>query len=336
VLTFISYSPTLFYLFKIKLIKLFRGARRKINITKMKKTMSILGAMIFASFIFSGCGGGSSSSKSTNDSSKVVVNTAIKEYFGYELEKQFGDDNAVFATDFENKSVRIKNVLIVNVMDNTEGKRIIKGVSYDPNEIFNGTLHYQLEKYCVANVNGKDYQLFRPSATISISLQDPHEIKVMNNSPEYTTKQAKVLKEGKLLDAKENYEYYPNLQSIVVEGTFRNLSTLTELRLEDAHIVKTPVNTTSTNNTNTPSTNATPAPTTSASIAKPSTSTNYYKIQDPDGYTNLRKEPNGSIIKKIYTSEKFEVIGTEGKFKKVKLSDGTIGYIHESRVVAIK
>lgn len=66
-----------------------------------------------------------------------------------------------------------------------------------------------------------------------------------------------------------------------------------------------------------------------------SPATVYYKIQDPDGYSNLRKEPNGAIIKKVYDNEKFEVIGTEGKFKKVKLSDGTIGYIAASRVVQI-
>jgi hypothetical protein len=61
----------------------------------------------------------------------------------------------------------------------------------------------------------------------------------------------------------------------------------------------------------------------------------YYKIQDPDGYSNLRKEPNGTIIKKVSDNEKFEVIGTEGKFKKVKLSDGTVGFISASRIVQI-
>jgi uncharacterized protein YgiM (DUF1202 family) len=53
-------------------------------------------------------------------------------------------------------------------------------------------------------------------------------------------------------------------------------------------------------------------------------------------FSNLRKEPNGDIIKKVYENEKFEVIGSEGKFKKVKLADGTIGFIHESRVVEFK
>lgn len=63
---------------------------------------------------------------------------------------------------------------------------------------------------------------------------------------------------------------------------------------------------------------------------------NLFKVQDPDGYSNLRSAPNGEIIKKVYDTETFEVIGTEGKFKKVRLSDGTVGYIHESRVIAVK
>lgn len=59
----------------------------------------------------------------------------------------------------------------------------------------------------------------------------------------------------------------------------------------------------------------------------------YYKINDPDGYSNLRKEPKGEIIKKVYDTELFEVLGEENDHKKIKLKDGTIGYIHKSRVV---
>lgn len=59
----------------------------------------------------------------------------------------------------------------------------------------------------------------------------------------------------------------------------------------------------------------------------------YYKIQDPDGYSNLRAKPDGEIVKKVFDSERFEVIETEGNYKKVKLADGTVGYIHKSRVV---
>jgi hypothetical protein len=59
----------------------------------------------------------------------------------------------------------------------------------------------------------------------------------------------------------------------------------------------------------------------------------YFTINDPDGYTNLRNRPNGEILKKVLEGEKFEVLGSEGNYKKVKLDGGVIGYIHDSRVV---
>lgn len=59
----------------------------------------------------------------------------------------------------------------------------------------------------------------------------------------------------------------------------------------------------------------------------------YYKVSDPDGYSNLRDAPNGEILQKVYENELFEVIGDEEGYKKVKLSDGTVGYIHGSRVI---
>jgi len=60
-----------------------------------------------------------------------------------------------------------------------------------------------------------------------------------------------------------------------------------------------------------------------------------YKINDPDGYSNLRDAPNstGKIIKRVLLNELFEVLGNENNWNKVKLSDGTIGFIHSSRVV---
>jgi antitoxin component YwqK of YwqJK toxin-antitoxin module len=60
-----------------------------------------------------------------------------------------------------------------------------------------------------------------------------------------------------------------------------------------------------------------------------------YKISDPDGYSNLRETPGGTILKKVYDNETFEVIGSDGDHKKVKLSDGTVGFIHQSRVVKV-
>ena len=59
----------------------------------------------------------------------------------------------------------------------------------------------------------------------------------------------------------------------------------------------------------------------------------YYTVKDPDGYSNLRKTPGGEILMRVNEGELFEVLGEEDKHKKVKLSDGTIGYIHVSRVV---
>ena len=59
----------------------------------------------------------------------------------------------------------------------------------------------------------------------------------------------------------------------------------------------------------------------------------FSKISDPDGYSNLRDTPNGNVIQKVYENELFEVIGDEDGYKKVKFSDGTVGYIHGSRVI---
>jgi|TARA_B110000003_G_scaffold174371_1_gene174021 hypothetical protein len=59
----------------------------------------------------------------------------------------------------------------------------------------------------------------------------------------------------------------------------------------------------------------------------------YFKIEDIDGYSNLRELPGGQVIRKVYNDEKFEVIGEEKKYKKVKFNDTSTGYIHSSRVV---
>ena len=60
-----------------------------------------------------------------------------------------------------------------------------------------------------------------------------------------------------------------------------------------------------------------------------------FKIEDPDGYCNMRETPGGNIIRIVYDSETFEVVDSDGKWKNVKFSDGTTGYIHESRVAAV-
>lgn len=65
------------------------------------------------------------------------------------------------------------------------------------------------------------------------------------------------------------------------------------------------------------------------------TKTNYFKIQDTDGFTNLRDKPNGSIIKKVLETEYFIIIEDAGDFFKVRLSDGNEGYLHKSRVIPV-
>ena len=59
----------------------------------------------------------------------------------------------------------------------------------------------------------------------------------------------------------------------------------------------------------------------------------FFVINDPDGYSNLRQSPGGTIMQKVYKGEKFEVIGEENSHAQVKLANGTIGFIHKSRIV---
>jgi hypothetical protein len=59
-----------------------------------------------------------------------------------------------------------------------------------------------------------------------------------------------------------------------------------------------------------------------------------FEINDPDGYSNLRVSPGGKIIRKVMKGEKFEVIEKGESNSKVKLSDGTLGYIHNSRIIS--
>mgnify|MGYP001567853379 FL=1 len=59
----------------------------------------------------------------------------------------------------------------------------------------------------------------------------------------------------------------------------------------------------------------------------------YFKIQDPDGYTNMRDAPGGSIVRRVLPDEKFKVSGESRKYKIVEFDNGETGYIHNSRVV---
>lgn len=57
-----------------------------------------------------------------------------------------------------------------------------------------------------------------------------------------------------------------------------------------------------------------------------------YSIQDPDGYTNLRATPGGTIIRKVYENETFELVEAGETYSKIKLKDGTTGFLHNSRI----
>jgi hypothetical protein len=58
------------------------------------------------------------------------------------------------------------------------------------------------------------------------------------------------------------------------------------------------------------------------------------KIQDPDGYTNLRKDKNTSseIRQKIKSGEHIEVLENTGDWFLVKTNEGKEGFIHKSRI----
>ncbi|KQT24179.1 hypothetical protein ASG22_09190 [Chryseobacterium sp. Leaf405] len=57
-------------------------------------------------------------------------------------------------------------------------------------------------------------------------------------------------------------------------------------------------------------------------------------IEDPDGYTNLRKEKNASseILQKIQSGETIEVLDNTGDWFQVKTKKGKTGYVHKSRI----
>lgn len=57
-------------------------------------------------------------------------------------------------------------------------------------------------------------------------------------------------------------------------------------------------------------------------------------IQDPDGYTNLRKEKNSTseILQTIKKGEPIEVLDNSGDWFLIKTKEGKEGYVHKSRV----
>ncbi|MFP3590567.1 SH3 domain-containing protein [Chryseobacterium sp. SIMBA_038] len=57
-------------------------------------------------------------------------------------------------------------------------------------------------------------------------------------------------------------------------------------------------------------------------------------IQDPDGYTNLRKEKNAfsEILQQVKSGEKIEILDNSSDWFLVKTIEGKKGYVHKSRV----
>ena len=61
--------------------------------------------------------------------------------------------------------------------------------------------------------------------------------------------------------------------------------------------------------------------------------TQMFRIEDPDGYSNLREIPGGMVIREVYPYEQFEILGALEGYYGVVLQDGTRGFIESSRVV---
>ncbi|SFI49894.1 SH3 domain-containing protein [Halpernia frigidisoli] len=59
-----------------------------------------------------------------------------------------------------------------------------------------------------------------------------------------------------------------------------------------------------------------------------------FTIQDPDGFTNLRKEKNSTseILQKIKSGEHIDVLDNSGDWFLVKTKEGNQGYVHKSRI----
>ena len=58
------------------------------------------------------------------------------------------------------------------------------------------------------------------------------------------------------------------------------------------------------------------------------------KIQDPDGYTNLRKDKTATseILQKIKSGDHIEVLDNSGDWFLIKTKEGKQGYVHKSRI----
>lgn len=58
-------------------------------------------------------------------------------------------------------------------------------------------------------------------------------------------------------------------------------------------------------------------------------------VDDPDGWTNFRKAPRGTIIKRLDNKSRCKVLRNENGWMFVELKNGATGYIHSSRLKPI-
>jgi hypothetical protein len=228
-----------------------------------------------------------------------------------EIAKLFDKDQAVFSSKWDGKKVILTDVMVNYVMDLTKRDKTLRHIEGGPIYIegFNGkNIEDQSgSQEFVATIDGKDYQVYR--TMVDIVLTDPSEIE----------------------QYRAPYETSDKGDYIKVSGNRKSLKKVSgkldqkdgKLILKDAHIIEF----------GSASKQETTDVKKSSNTQNEVVNKKYFKIQDPDGYSNLRSAPNGKIIKKVYDTEVFEIIGTEGKFKKVKLADGNEGFIHQSRII---
>jgi len=58
----------------------------------------------------------------------------------------------------------------------------------------------------------------------------------------------------------------------------------------------------------------------------------YYSVSDPDGWSNVRRTPNGEVLTTVNSGEHILVIGRRGNWAEVVTPDGTFGFMHYSRL----
>ena len=71
--------------------------------------------------------------------------------------------------------------------------------------------------------------------------------------------------------------------------------------------------------------------------SQPANQALYMAIQDPDGWSNVRKEPKGEILRRANNGETAELIGKseDGKWIELRFSDGIQRFVHSSRLLEV-